>query len=49
VSSPVSASGPGIIDNTRPAQQGEHREQIAHKLVHVSIDPWTVMSTGPHL
>lgn len=49
VSSPVSTSGPGIIDNTRPAQQGEHREQIAHKLVHVSINPWTVMSTGPHL
>ncbi|MGH8527002.1 MAG: hypothetical protein ACREXY_23195, partial [Gammaproteobacteria bacterium] len=48
VSSPVSASRPGIIDNTRPAQQGEDREQIAHKLVHVSIDPWTVMSTGPH-
>ena len=38
VSSPVSTSGPGIIDNTRPAQQGEHREQIAHKLVHASID-----------
>ena len=34
VSSPVSTSGPGIIDNTRPAQQGEHRKQIAHKLVH---------------
>ncbi|MGH8584832.1 MAG: hypothetical protein ACREWE_01110 [Gammaproteobacteria bacterium] len=49
VSSPVSTSSPGIIDNTRPAEQGEHREQIAHKLVHVSIDPWTVMSTGPHL
>jgi hypothetical protein len=46
VSSPVSASRPGIIDNTRPPQQGEHREQIAHKLVHVSIDPWTVMSTA---
>lgn len=47
--SPVSTSGPGVIDNTRPAEQGEHREQIAHKLVHASIDPWTVMSTGPHL
>jgi hypothetical protein len=46
VSSPVSASRPGLIDNTRPPQQGEHREQIAHKLVHVSIDPWTVMSTA---
>lgn len=34
VSSPVSTSGPGIIDNTCPAQQGEHRKQIAHKLVH---------------
>jgi len=49
VSSPVSTSGPGIIDNTRPAQQGEHRKQIAQKLVHPSIDPWTVMSTGPHI
>lgn len=49
VSSLVSTSSPGIIDNTRPAQQGEHREQIAQKLVHVSIDLWTVMSTGPHL
>ena len=38
VSSPVSTSGPGIIDNTRPAQQGKHREQIAHKLVHASVD-----------
>jgi hypothetical protein len=46
VSSPVSASRPAIIDNTRPPQHGEHREQIAHKLVHVSIDPWTVMSTA---
>ncbi len=26
VSSPVSTSGPDIIDNTRPAQQSEHRE-----------------------
>ncbi|MGH8478632.1 MAG: hypothetical protein ACREXK_03390 [Gammaproteobacteria bacterium] len=49
VSSPVSTSGPDIIDHTRPAKQGQHREQIAHKLVHASIDPWTVMSTGPHI
>lgn len=26
MSSPVSTSGPDIIDNTRPAQQSEHRE-----------------------